>query len=35
MTITAYIMNIDSTEWRLETIDDEVVDTGDEDNSDD
>lgn len=25
MTITAYVMNIDSTEWRLETIDDEIV----------
>lgn len=25
MTITAYVMNIDSTEWRLETIEDEIV----------
>ena len=31
MTITAYIMDVDSTEWKLVTIDDEVVDTGDED----
>lgn len=26
--ITAYIMDVDSSEWRLETIDDEVLDTG-------
>lgn len=26
--ITAYIMNIDSTEFRLETIEDETLDTG-------
>lgn len=25
MAITAYIMNIDSTEWRLETVEDEIV----------
>ena len=25
MTITAYVMNIDSTQWRLENIDDEIV----------
>lgn len=26
--IAAYIMDVDSSEWRLETIDDEVLDTG-------
>lgn len=26
--IAAYIMDVDSTEWRLETIDEEVLDTG-------
>ena len=25
MAITAYVMNIGSTEWRLETIEDEIV----------
>lgn len=26
--IAAYIMDVDSSEWRLETINDEVIDTG-------
>lgn len=26
--IAAYIMDVDSSEWRLETIDDEAIDTG-------
>ena len=28
--ITAYIMDTDSTEWKLETIDDEKLDKGDD-----